>query len=122
VPTHSITFDSDAAGRERNAFFVTSMHPLARQAAMYYTTNETAYINLEYASEDIPSGTYHFSVYAWNYLGLNPHFRLVTVCEMMLLPRSFPMCSKALRLHQHRVKQIKNHGRLWKKSRSNVDV
>lgn len=81
TPTHSITFDSDAAGRERNAFFVTSMHPLARQAAMYYTTNETAYINLEYASEDIPSGTYHFSVYAWNYLGLNPHFRLVTVCE-----------------------------------------
>ena len=80
-PTHPITFESDAAEKSRNAFFITSMHPLARQAALYYSTNETAYINLEYASETLTKGKYPFSVYAWNYIGLNPHFRLVTVCE-----------------------------------------
>jgi ATP-dependent helicase HepA len=80
-PTHAITFDADAAEKNRNAFFITSMHPLARQAASYYATNETAYISLDYASDTLTPGKYPFSVYAWNYMGLNPHFRLVTVCE-----------------------------------------
>lgn len=81
TPMHSITFDSDAAAKDRSTFFITSMHPLTRQAAMFYASNNTAYINLEYTSEDLPTGTYPFSVYAWNHLGLNPHFRLLTVCE-----------------------------------------
>ena len=80
-PTHAITFDADAAEKNRNAFFITSMHPLARQAASYYATNETTYISLDYASDTLTPGKYPFSVYAWNYMGLNPHFRLVTVCE-----------------------------------------
>ena len=80
-PTHAITFESDAAERNRNAFFITSIHPLARQAAMYYSTNETAYISVDYASDTLTPGKYPFSVYAWNYIGLNPHFRLVSVCE-----------------------------------------
>lgn len=80
-PTHAITFDADAAEKNRNAFFITSMHPLARQAASYYATKETAYISLDYASDTLSPGKYPFSVYAWNYMGLNPHFRLVTVCE-----------------------------------------
>lgn len=32
-------------------------------------------------SDNLPTGIYHFSVYAWNYVGLNPHFRLVVVCD-----------------------------------------
>ena len=80
-PNHYVTFDADAAEEKREAFFITSMHPLARQASMFYTSTDTAYINVEYASDTLPSGKYPFSVYAWTYTGLNPHFRLVTVCE-----------------------------------------
>ncbi len=80
-PNHYVTFDADAAEEKRDAFFITSMHPLARQASMFYTSTDTAYINVEYASDTLPSGKYPFSVYAWTYTGLNQHFRLVTVCE-----------------------------------------
>lgn len=56
-------------------------YPLVRQAAQYYATNQTSYINLRYSSDSLPAGTYHFSVYAWNYIGLNPCFKIVPICE-----------------------------------------
>ncbi len=80
-PNHSITFDPETADKERNTFFITPMHPLAKQAAAYFATNELAYIRLRYVTEDIPKGTYRFSVYAWSYMGIYPHFRLVVVCD-----------------------------------------
>ena len=80
-PNHTITFDSEAAEKDRKAFFITAVHPLVRQAAQYYATNQTSYINLRYSSDTLPVGTYHFSVYAWNYIGLNPCFKIVPVCE-----------------------------------------
>lgn len=81
APYHKITFDSDAAEKNRDAFFVTTIHPLAKQAASYYKTTKDAYIHLQYATENLPKGTYHFSIYAWTYVGINPHFKLVTVCN-----------------------------------------
>ena len=81
APYHKITFDSDAAEKNREAFFITTMHPLAKQAAAYYKMTKDAYIHLQYATENLPKGTYHFSIYAWTYVGLNPHFKLVTVCN-----------------------------------------
>ena len=80
-PWHSITFDSEVAERDRDAFFITPMHPLAKQAAAYYASAETSYIHLRYASDEIPEGTWRFSVYAWSYKGLNPHFRMIVSCE-----------------------------------------
>lgn len=78
---HPVTFDATTAGRERSAFFITPVHPLTKQAAAYFAANEQAYIRLRYGSEVIPAGTHHFSVYAWSYLGMQPRFRLVIVCE-----------------------------------------
>ena len=89
-PLHTITFDSDAAEKNRNAFFITAMHPLARQAAEYYKSNEKAYIRLQYANDDLPIGAYHFSVYAWSYRGMNPHFRLVVVCDDDVIAAELP--------------------------------
>ena len=80
-PMHTITFDAEAAEKNREAFFITAMHPLCKQAAAYFATNERAYIRLQYAADDLPAGQYRFSVYAWSYAGFNPHFRLVTVCD-----------------------------------------
>jgi hypothetical protein len=80
-PNHTITFDPDAAEKDRKAFFITTVHPLVRQAAQYYSTSQTSYINLRYTSDTLPAGTYHFSIYAWNYIGINPCFKVVPVCE-----------------------------------------
>ena len=81
VPNHLVTFDSETAERHREAFFITAMHPLSKQAAAYFASGELSYIWLEYSSEELSQGSYHFSVYAWNYLGMNPHLRMVVVCD-----------------------------------------
>lgn len=90
TPMHPITFDSEVAEKNRDAFFITAMHPLAKQAAKYYESNEQAYIRLQYANDDLPAGAYHFSVYAWSYVGLNPHFRLVVVCDDDVIAAELP--------------------------------
>lgn len=90
APMHPITFDSEAAEKNRDAFFITAMHPLAKQAAQYYGSNEQTYIRLQYANDDLPAGVYHFSVYAWSYVGINPHFRLVVVCDDDMIAAELP--------------------------------
>ena len=57
------------------------MHPLARQAAAYFASDERSYIRVRYATDELQSGKYRFSVYAWSYMGMNPHFRLMVVCD-----------------------------------------
>ncbi len=90
TPLHKITFDSDAAEKERDAFFITAMHPLAKQAATYYKATDKAYIRLQYANDDLPKGSYLFSVYAWTYVGINPHFKLIVVCDDDVIASELP--------------------------------
>ncbi len=90
APIHPITFDSETAEKKRDAFFVTAMHPLAKQAAAYFASNEQAYIRIQYATEDLPCGDYHFSVYAWSYVGISPHFKLVVVCDDDVIASELP--------------------------------
>lgn len=78
---HKIIFDPEVAREDSGAFFITAVHPLVKQAAMYYATNEVSYINLKAGSDIIAPGNYPFAVYAWNYIGINPRFKLVTVCK-----------------------------------------
>lgn len=80
-PNHSITFDPETASKERDSFFITAMHPLAKQAAKYYSHRESAYLHLQLHTSEIPSGQYVFSVYAWQYIGYNTYTKLITVCE-----------------------------------------
>ena len=80
-PMHKLTFMSETASKDRKAFFITPMHPLVKQAAKHYATSQVSHIHLEYYTDDLPTGTYPFSIYAWNYVGLNPMFRVVPVCE-----------------------------------------
>lgn len=90
APIHPITFDSETAEKKRDTFFITAMHPLAKQAAAYFASNEQAYIRVQYATEDLPGGSYHFSVYAWRYVGINPHFKLVVVCDDDVIAAELP--------------------------------
>lgn len=80
-PNHSITFDPETASKERDSFFITAMHPLAKQAAKYYSHRESAYLHLQLHTSEIPSGQYVFSVYAWQYTRYNTYTKLITVCE-----------------------------------------
>ena len=80
-PLHRITFVSETASAERKAFFITPMHPLVKQAAKYFATNKTSYIHVEYFSDELEEGSYPFSIYAWNYVGMHPTFKVVPVCE-----------------------------------------
>ena len=84
-PMHLLTFASETASKERKAFFITPMHPLVKQAAKYYATSHVSYIHLEYYSNDMPEGTFPFSIFAWSYVGLNPMFRVVPVCANEIL-------------------------------------
>ena len=90
APIHPITFDPETAEKKRDTFFITAMHPLAKQAAAFFASNEQAYIRLQYSTEDLPGGEYHFSVYAWSYVGINPHFRLVVVCDDDVIATELP--------------------------------
>lgn len=80
-PNHSITFDPETASKERDSFFITAMHPLAKQAAKYYSHRESAYLHLQLHTSEISSGQYVYSVYAWQYTGYNTYTKLITVCE-----------------------------------------
>ena len=81
IPMHAVTFDSETAEKNREAFFITAMHPLARQAAAFFASDELSYIRVQYATDELPDGKYYFSVYAWSYVGMNPHFKLMLVCD-----------------------------------------
>ncbi len=77
---HRLTFHSETASREYKSFFITPMHPLVKQAAKHFAANDTSYIQLTYCTADIPKGTYPFAIYAWNYVGLQPMFKVVPIC------------------------------------------
>ena len=89
-PNHQITFESETAENYRNAFFITPVHPLVKQAAAFFASNEQVYIHLEYYSDDLVPGDYPFSIYAWDYVGIRPNFKLVTVCEKQQLSDELP--------------------------------
>lgn len=78
---YRITFDPEAARQNDGVSFITAIHPLVKQAAMHYATNEVSYINLKSAPDIIAPGKYPFAIYAWNYVGINSRFKLVPVCK-----------------------------------------
>jgi len=89
-PNHTLTFDPDAAMKDRDCFFITAMHPLAKQAAVYFAGSERSYLRLRYFTQQIPAGEYVFSVFAWKYVGFNTYTRLVTVCENETIANELP--------------------------------
>ena len=89
-PIHAVTFDPEIAEKERNAFFITAVHPLVKQAAAYFSQNKVVYIHLDYYSEDIPEGDYSMAIYAWNYVGIRSDFRLIAICEDSRIEAELP--------------------------------
>lgn len=89
-PNHPITFDAETASAHRETFFITPMHPLARQAAKHFEKKDTSYLQMLYVSSEIKAGKYPFSIYAWKYTGFNQHTRLITICSDDKLANDIP--------------------------------
>lgn len=76
-----ITFDATAAKDDRDATFLTQMHPLVRQAATYESKNFPCEISISASADEIEPGEYPFLIYAWQYVGLRPDIRLIAICD-----------------------------------------
>lgn len=80
-PNCAITFNSEYAEKNRQAFFITPIHPLAKQAAEYFESGDVFYVGTAINSPELNSGEYPFSIYAWEYFGYKHQSKLVSVCE-----------------------------------------
>lgn len=81
IPNLRVTFDSLAAREERDATFLTQMHPLVRQAAAYESLNLPCEIAVSVSDTELAPGEYAFLVYAWSYVGLRPDIKLIAVSD-----------------------------------------
>lgn len=79
-PQHSVTFLSETAAKNHNAFFLTPLHPLVKQAAAFLATNRSSKTHLRYYADNISKGKYPFAIYKWNYIGMTPTFKIMPVC------------------------------------------
>lgn len=79
---HSITFENETAEKERESMFITPFHPLAKQAASFFSEQKQV-LNLyfEYSSDEFPKGEHIFSIYSWKYKGINNSTKLITICD-----------------------------------------
>lgn len=89
-PTVAVSFDAEAAEKNRDCMFITALHPLAKQAALHFLSSDTAYIKIHVYSDALPVGTFPFSVYAWRYTGTNPFSKLITICEDSDVAKELP--------------------------------
>ena len=80
-PTLQVTFDSICAKDNRDATFLTQMHPLVIQAATFESNELPCEVGVSINSDELPAGDYEFLIYVWKYKGLRPDVRLVAVSD-----------------------------------------
>lgn len=86
--TLPITFDSVCAKDNRNAAFLTQMHPLVIQAAAYESNELPCEVGVDISTDELPAGDYEFLVYVWKYVGLRPDIRLVAVSDHPIVQKN----------------------------------
>jgi hypothetical protein len=81
TPQIRVTYDATAAKDNREATFLTQMHPLVQQAARYESNQLPCVIGVSVSDNSIPAGDYEFLIYAWKYVGLRPDIKLIAVSD-----------------------------------------
>ncbi len=66
----SITFESDCAIQNPDAAFIMPLHPLVKQAAMSFNSQQRIITHLLIESDEIPLGSYEFNIYQWRLYGI----------------------------------------------------
>ena len=76
-----ITFEQDCATQHPEAAFVMPLHPLVKQAARFFDSDERAVVNLKVRDDDAPTGQYQFVVYQWRFYGIREDLKLKLVAS-----------------------------------------
>lgn len=76
-----VTYDAETAKDNRDATFLTQIHPLVLMAANHESSMLPCDIGISTSDDSIPVGDYEFVIYAWRYVGLKPDIKLVAVSE-----------------------------------------
>lgn len=87
-PTLAITFDSVCAKDNRDATFLTQMHPLVIQAATFESNELPCEVGVSISTDELPAGDYEFLIYVWKFVGLRPDIRLVAVAENEIVQKN----------------------------------
>ncbi len=76
-----ITFAQDCATQHPKAAFVMPLHPLVKQAAQFFDSDERAVVHLKVRDDDVPVGQYQFVVYQWQFYGIRKDLKLKLVAS-----------------------------------------
>ncbi len=76
-----ITFEQDCATQHPKAAFVMPLHPLVKQAARFFDSDEQAVVNLKVRDDNAPAGRYQFVVYQWRFYGIREDLKLRLVAS-----------------------------------------
>ena len=76
-----ITFEQDCATQHPETAFVMPLHPLVKQAALFFDSDERAVVNLKVRDDDAPIGRYQFVVYQWRFYGIREDLKLKLVAS-----------------------------------------
>lgn len=80
TPSIAVTFDQETATDDPKVTHLTVLHPLVRQAARYFETNNAMQCTLQ-ASDGLPAGVHRFALYRWRKFGIKPDEELVAVAD-----------------------------------------
>ena len=87
-PTLPVTFDSVCAKDNRNAAFLTQMHPLVIQAADYEANELPCEVGVTVSTDELPAGDYEFLIYVWRFVGLRPDVKLISVSDNEIVQKN----------------------------------
>ena len=76
-----ITFEQDCATQHPEAAFVMPLHPLVKQAARFFDSDERVVVHLKVRDDDLPTGRYQFVVYQWRFYGIREDLKLKLVAS-----------------------------------------
>ena len=76
-----ITFEQDCATQNPEAAFVMPLHPLVKQAARFFDSDERVVVHLKVRDDDLPTGRYQFVVYQWRFYGIREDLKLKLVAS-----------------------------------------
>ena len=80
-PSLAVTFDQETATEETSAVHLSVQHPVVRQAARFFETNEAMQCTLR-VSGGLQAGEHRFALYRWKKFGIKPDEELVAVADV----------------------------------------
>jgi hypothetical protein len=124
-----ITFDAKCASDHQDIPYIMPLHPLVKQAANYVEHGKKVVTSFHVKTTKIPSGSYNFAIYKWQFHGLKKDMLLQPVAKskkitdqiLDLIKNSKPGFQEDVNNIDHEVweKLDKQHYILWKEARDN---